>query len=174
MVSSYPTKHGDESIMTELEQHPRPPFPPFDYHSAVTKVRKAEDAWNGKEPNAVSLAYTIDSKWRNRSEFITGREQIVAFLTKKWQTELEYRLIKEIWAYSDDRIAVRFAYEWHDADGNWFRSYGNENWQFDDNGLMKVRHASINDLAIAESERKFLWPEGRRPDDFPSLSELEL
>lgn len=152
----------------------RPPFPPFDYDAAVTKVRKAEDAWNGKNPEAVSMAYTPDSRWRNRSEFINGRDDIVAFLTRKWQTELEYRLIKEIWAYSENRIAVRFAYEWHDQYGNWMRSYGNENWEFDKNGLMKVRHASINDLPILESERKFLWPEGRRPDDHPSLSELGL
>jgi hypothetical protein len=155
-----------------LEQ--RPPFPPFDYDAAVMKVRKAEDAWNGKKPLAVSMAYTPDSQWRNRSEFINGRDDIVAFLTRKWATELEYRLIKEIWAYSETRIAVRFAYEWHDQYGNWMRSYGNENWEFDENGLMKVRHASINDLPILESERKFLWPEGRRPDDYPSLSELGL
>jgi len=157
-----------------MELEKRPPFPPFDYEAAVAKVRKAEDGWNGKNPEAVSFAYTPDSRWRNRSEFINGREDIIAFLTRKWDTELEYRLIKEIWAYTENRIAVRFAYEWHDEYGNWTRSYGNENWEFDENGLMKVRHASINDLPISESERKFLWPEGPRPLDHPGLTELGL
>jgi hypothetical protein len=132
----------------------------------------AEDAWNSRDPVKVSLAYTIDSRWRNRSEFLNGREEIVAFLTRKWQKELEYRLIKELWAYGENRIAVRFAYESHDSSGNWYRSYGNENWEFDENGLMQVRHASINDLRIPETDRKFHWPLGRRPDEHPSLSDL--
>ena len=152
----------------------RPPVPPFTYETAVVKVRKAEDAWNTRNPEAVSLAYTVDSRWRNRSVFLKGRAEIVAFLTAKWEKELEYRLIKEIWAFSDDRIGVRFAYEWHDAEGKWWRSYGNENWEFDANGLMDVRHASINDVGIAESERLFHWPQGRRPDEHPGLSELGL
>jgi nuclear transport factor 2 (NTF2) superfamily protein len=137
-------------------------------------VRSAEDAWNTREPGRVSLAYTLDSRWRNRSEFVRGRDEIVAFLTRKWERELEYRLIKELWAFDGARIAVRFAYECHDAAGKWWRSYGNENWEFDENGLMKVRHASINDLAITESERLFHWPLGRRPDDHPGLSDLGL
>ncbi len=153
---------------------PRPPLPPFDFDAAVAKVRKAEDAWNDKQPLKVAQAYTEDSRWRNRSEFIVGREAIVDFLARKWALEHEYRLVKEIWAYTDDKIAVRFAYEWHDDNGQWFRSYGNENWAFDANGLMKERYASINDLPIAETERKFLWPEGRRPDDYPGLSEAGL
>jgi nuclear transport factor 2 (NTF2) superfamily protein len=132
----------------------------------------AEDAWNSRDPVKVSLAYTIDSRWRNRSEFLNGREEIVAFLTRKWQKELEYRLVKELWAYGENRIAVRFAYESHDSSGNWYRSYGNENWEFDENGLMQVRHASINDLRIPETDRKFHWPLGRRPDEHPSLSDL--
>jgi uncharacterized protein len=152
----------------------RPPVPPFTYEAAVVKVRKAEDAWNTRNSEAVSLAYTVDSRWRNRSVFLKGRAEIVAFLTTKWEKELEYRLIKEIWAFSDDRIGVRFAYEWHDAEGKWWRSYGNENWEFDANGLMAVRHASINDVAIAESERLFHWPQGRRPDEHPGLSALGL
>jgi nuclear transport factor 2 (NTF2) superfamily protein len=152
----------------------RPPVPPFTYETAVVKVRRAEDAWNTRNPEAVSLAYTVDSRWRNRSVFLKGRAEIVAFLTAKWEKELEYRLIKEIWAFSDDRIGVRFAYEWHDAEGKWWRSYGNENWEFDANGLMDVRHASINDVGIAESERLFHWPQGRRPDEHPGLSELGL
>lgn len=138
------------------------------------KVRLAEDAWNSRDPSRVSLAYTIDSKWRNRADFINGREEIVLFLTQKWERELEYRLIKEIWAYEGNRIAVRFAYEWHDVSGNWFRSYGNENWKFDENGLMRLRYASINDLQIDESERKYHWSQGPRPDDHPGLSELGL
>jgi len=156
-----------------LEQ-PRPPFPPFDSESAAQKVRMAEDAWNTRDPHRVSLAYTPDSLWRNRSEFLTGREAIVRFLTRKWSQELDYRLIKELWVYHDNRIAVRFAYEWHDDLGNWFRSYGNENWEFDENGLMRWRLASINDLSIKESERKYHWPLGRRPDGHPSLSDLGL
>lgn len=150
----------------------RPPLPPFSFEDAVTKVRKAEDGWNGKNPQAVALAYTEDSRWRNRDQFIHGREEIIRFLTEKWEKEKEYRLVKEIWAHSQSRIAVRFAYEWHDDSGQWFRSFGNENWAFDANGLMKERHASINDMAIAESERKLLWGEGPRPIDFPGLTEL--
>ena len=152
----------------------RPPFPPFTEETARQKVRMAEDGWNGRNPAKVAMAYTKDSRWRNRSEFPVGREQIEAFLTRKWQKENEYRLIKELWAYEGNRIAVRFAYEWKDASGQWFRSYGNENWEFDDQGLMAKRYASINDLAIEESERKFLWPQGRRPDDHPGLSDLGL
>ena len=152
----------------------RPPFPPFDLDSATKKVRLAEDAWNSRDPERVSLAYTADSRWRNRSEFLSGREEIVAFLRRKWSKELEYRLIKEIWTYRGNRIAVRFAYEWHDDSGSWFRSYGNENWEFDDRGLMRRRVASINDLPITESERKYRWPLGQRPDDHPGLSDLGL
>ncbi|AIQ99109.1 nuclear transport factor 2 family protein [Pluralibacter gergoviae] len=152
----------------------RPPLPPFTRETAEQKVRAAEDGWNSRDPQKVSLAYTPDSQWRNRSEFVDGREQIVAFLQRKWARELEYRLIKELWAFSDNRIAVRFAYEWRDDSGNWFRSYGNENWEFDENGLMSRRFACINDLPIAESERMFHWPQGRRPDDHPGLSMLGL
>jgi uncharacterized protein len=158
--------------MSNPEQ--RPPLPPFTPESAVEKVRKAEDAWNSRTPEKIALAYTIDSEWRNRSEFFTGRDAIVAFLTRKWRRELDYRLIKELWAFRDDRIAVRFAYEWHDDSGNWFRSYGNENWEFDEHGLMRLRIASINDLPIDASERRYHWSLGRRPDDHPSLSELGL
>ena len=152
----------------------RPPLPPFSYEDAVLKVRRAEDAWNGKDPEKVSLAYTIDSRWRNRAEMFSGRDAIVAFLKRKWAKELDYRLIKEIWAHGDNRIAVRFAYEWHDDSGSWFRAYGNENWEFDENGLMRTRHASINDLPINETDRLFTWPSGPRPDDYPGLSELGL
>lgn len=152
----------------------RPPLPPFSLDTARQKVRAAEDGWNSRDPHRVALAYTEDSKWRNRAEFLQGRDQIVAFLQHKWAKELEYRLIKELWASGEDRIAVRFAYEWHDDSGNWFRSYGNENWEFDAHGLMRARHASINDLPITEAERKFRWPQGRRPDDHPGLSELGL
>ena len=152
----------------------RPPFPPFTQETALQKVRAAEDGWNNRDPYKVSLAYTMDSQWRNRSEFPKGREQVVEFLTRKWAKEKEYRLIKELWAYEGNRIAVRFAYEWLDDTGQWFRSYGNENWEFDENGLMQKRYASINDLPIAENERKFLWPQGRRPDDHPGLSDLGL
>jgi uncharacterized protein len=152
----------------------RPPVPPFTRETATQKVRLAEDAWNSRDPEKVSLAYTLDSRWRNRSEFVNGRAEIVAFLTRKWSKELNYRLIKELWALNDNRIAVRFAYEWHDDSGSWYRSYGNENWEFDDDGLMRVRHASINDLPIKESDRKYRWVLGRRPDDHPGLSELGL
>lgn len=152
----------------------RPPLPPFTRESAIQKVRAAEDAWNTRDPQRVSLAYTPQSVWRNRAEFVTGREAIAAFLTRKWARELEYRLIKELWAFTDNRIAVRFAYEWHDDSGNWFRSYGNENWEFDAKGLMAHRHASINDLPIREADRLYRWPLGRRPDDHPGLSDLGL
>jgi nuclear transport factor 2 (NTF2) superfamily protein len=152
----------------------RPPLPPFTLETAIQKVRAAEDAWNRRDPERVSLAYTPDSRWRNRSEFVTGRGEIVAFLTGKWQRELDYRLIKEIWAFGENRIAVRFAYEYHDDAGNWFRAYGNENWEFDAEGYMAARHASINDLPIAEAERKFHWPSGPRPADHPGLTELGL
>jgi nuclear transport factor 2 (NTF2) superfamily protein len=160
--------------MTTTQSDQRPPLPPFNRESATKKVRMAEDGWNSRDPQRVSMVYTEDSQWRNRSEFPRGRAQIVEFLTRKWARELDYRLIKELWAFEDNRIAVRFAYEWHDADGQWFRSYGNENWQFDGNGLMELRYASINDLAIIEAERKFHWPLGRRPDDHLSLSALGL
>lgn len=152
----------------------RPPLPPFNLESARQKVRMAEDAWNNQDPEKVSLAYTPDSQWRNRSEFLSGRAEIVQFLRRKWAQEQEYRLIKEIWAHDGNRIAVRFAYEWQDGSGQWYRSYGNENWEFSPEGLMQQRHASINDLKIEESERKFRWPQGRRPDDHPGLSELGL
>ena len=150
----------------------RLPLPPFTRETAIQKVRLAEDAWNSRDPERVSLAYTTDSRWRNRAEFLAGREQIVGFLRRKWARELDYRLIKELWAFEGARIAVRFAYEFHDDSGNWFRAYGNENWEFDENGLMAVRHASVNDLPILESERKFHWSPGRRPDDHPGLSDL--
>ena len=152
----------------------RPPPPPFTAETAALKARAAEDAWNRRDPAAVSLAYTPDSRWRNRSEFLHGRDEIVAFLRRKWAKELDYRLIKEVWAFAGDRIAVRFAYEWHDAAGQWYRSYGNENWQFDAEGYMAERHASINDLAIEEAERLFHWPQGPRPAEHPGLSELGL
>lgn len=152
----------------------RPPLPPFNADTAAQKARLAEDAWNSRDPGRVALAYTTESRWRNRAEFLQGRAAIEEFLTHKWQRELDYRLIKEVWAFLDNRIAVRFAYEWHDDCGQWFRSYGNENWEFDEHGLMRLRIASINDLAIAESERKYHWPLGRRPDDHPSLSDLGL
>lgn len=152
----------------------KPPLPPFTFETATEKVRLAEDGWNSRDPAKVALAYTVDSRWRNRSEFINGREEIIAFLTKKWEKEREYRLTKELFAFHENHIAVRFAYEWQDADGNWFRAYGNENWEFAENGQMRVRHASINDVPIEESERKFRWPMGRRPDDEPALSELGL
>lgn len=152
----------------------RPPLPPFTAETAAQKARMAEDAWNSRDPERVSLAYTPDSAWRNRAEFVTGRPQIVEFLQRKWARELDYRLIKEVWAYTENRIAVRFAYEWHDDSGHWYRSYGNENWEFDAQGLMRMRFASINDHPIHETERKFDWPLGRRPDDHPGLSELGL
>lgn len=156
------------------EELARPPFPPFDSETATQKVRGAENAWNSKDAKKVSLAYTVDSVWRNRAEFITGRSEIVAFLQRKWAKELDYRLIKQLWAFTTNRIAVRFAYEWHDDAGTWYRAYGNENWEFAENGLMKRRIASINDVPIAESNRLFDWPDGARPDDYPSLSDLGL
>ena len=152
----------------------RPPLPPFTSETAMQKARMAENAWNIQDPEKVSLAYTEDSRWRNRSEFLYGREEIVAFLKRKWAREHDYRLIKELWAYTDNRIAVRFQYEWHDESGNWFRAHGNENWEFDEHGLMRRREASINDVPIDESERKFLWEQGPRPDDYPGLTELGL
>lgn len=152
----------------------RPPIPPFTSESAAQKARLAEDAWNTRDPARVSLAYTPDSRWRNRAEFLQGRPEIEAFLTRKWTREIDYRLIKEVWSFHDIRIAVRFAYEWHDDSGQWFRSYGNENWEFDGAGLMRVRLASINDLPIVERDRKYHWPLGRRPDDHPGLSQLGL
>lgn len=152
----------------------RPPLPPFTDETAALKARMAEDAWNSRDPERVALAYTPDSVWRNRAEFVTGRPEIVAFLTRKWTRELDYRLIKEVWTHGTNRIAVRFAYEWHDDAGTWFRSYGNENWEFDAHGLMRRRFACINDLPIRESERKFHWPLGRRPDDHPGLFDLGL
>jgi nuclear transport factor 2 (NTF2) superfamily protein len=152
----------------------RPPVPPFTLETAAQKARMAEDAWNSRDPETVSLAYTPDSLWRNRGEFLVGRDAIVVFLTRKWARELDYRLIKEVWAHDGARIAVRFAYEWRDDSGNWFRSYGNENWEFDAAGLMARRIASINDRPIAESERRFHWRLGRRPDDYPSLGDLDL
>jgi len=151
-----------------------PPVPPFTRESAILKVRLAEDGWNTRDPEKVALGYSVDSRWRNRAEFITGREQIIAFLKRKWARELNYRLIKELWAFDGNRIAVRFAYEWHDDSGNWFRSYGNENWDYDADGFNRWRLACINDLPIKESERKYHWPLGRRPDDHPGLSELGL
>jgi nuclear transport factor 2 (NTF2) superfamily protein len=152
----------------------RPPLPPFTRQTAVQKVRMAEDGWNSRDAEKVALAYTEDSRWRNRAEFLEGRPAIVAFLRRKWSAELEYRLIKELWAFAENHIAVRFAYEWHDVNGKWYRSYGNENWEFDDQGLMRRRIASINDLSISDSERKFRWTLGRRPEEHPSLSDLDL
>ena len=163
-------KDQSSTVSTEA----RPPLPPFTRETAIIKVRAAEDGWNNRNPQKISLAYTPDSRWRNRAEFPQGREQIVAFLERKWQRELDYRLIKELWAFDGNRIAVRFAYEWRDAEGNWFRSYGNENWEFDANGLMQTRHASINDLSIKETERLFHWPAGPRPPEHPGLSDLGL
>ena len=151
-----------------------PPLPPFSRDTAIQKVRLAEDGWNSRNPERVALAYTEDSRWRNRAEFVNGRQEIVSFLTRKWTRELDYRLIKELWAFTENRIAVRFAYEWHDDSGNWFRSYGNENWEFEQNGLMRVRLASINDQPINQSQRKYHWVLGRRPDDHPGLSDLGL
>jgi nuclear transport factor 2 (NTF2) superfamily protein len=156
------------------DQTPRPPLPPFDLESARLKVRLAEDAWNSRDPERVALAYTVDSVWRNRTEFITGRTDIITFLKRKWSKELDYRLIKELWGFRENRMAVRFAYEWHDDSGNWFRSYGNENWEFNPDGLMTRRFASINDLPIKAADRKYFWPTGRRPDEHPGLSDLNL
>lgn len=157
---------------TNLDE--RPPFPPFTHDTAIQKVRMAEDAWNNQDPERIATAYSRNSQWRNRSEFIVGREQIIDFLIKKWSKELEYRLIKELWAFDNNRIAVRFAYEWHNESNEWFRSYGNENWEFDENGLMQCRYASINDLPIKQTDRKFHWPQGHRPEHHPSLSDLNL
>ena len=153
---------------------PRPPLPPFSKETATQKVRLAEDSWNSREPEKVALAYTLDSHWRNRAEFINGREEIIAFLKRKWAKELDYRLIKELWAFTENRIAVRFAYEWHDDSGNWFRSYGNENWQYDPDGVMQWRYACINDLPIKEADRKYRWPLGPRPAGHLGLSDLGL
>ena len=152
----------------------RPPLPPFNHETAVQKVRIAEDGWNSRDPEKVSQSYSVDSRWRNRSEFVNGRQDIVAFLSRKWSKELDYRLIKELWAFTENRIAVRFAYEWRDDSGNWYRSYGNENWEFNEDGLMRARFACINDLQIKESDRKYHWPLGRRPDGHPGLSDLGL
>ncbi len=160
--------------MTHSTEMPRPPLPPFTFETAAQKVRMAEDGWNSRDPQRVSLAYTPESRWRNRCEFPRGRAQIVALLARKWTRELDYRLVKELWAFDGYRIAVRFAYEWHDDAGNWFRSHGNENWEFDADGYMAVRHASINDQPIAATDRKFHWPLGRRPDDHPGLSDMGL
>jgi uncharacterized protein len=157
-----------------MDSADRPPLPPFSVESATQKVRLAEDAWNSRDPARVSLAYTVDSRWRNRAEFLEGRAAIVDFLTRKWNLELDYRLMKELWTFGGNRIAVRFAYEWHDDSGHWFRSYGNENWEFDARGLMQRRIASINDMPISDSERKYHWPLGRRPDDHPGLTALGL
>lgn len=156
------------------ETAPRPPLPPFSLNDAVKKVRMAEDAWNTRTPAKVALAYTQDTRWRNRDTFLTGRAEVEQFLTAKWEKENDYRLIKEIWAHDGTRIAVRFCYEWHDETGQWFRAHGNENWEFDDLGYMAVRHASINDVAIAEADRKFRWPQGPRPAEHPGLTELGL
>ncbi len=157
-----------------IDPDTRPPFPPFTSETASQKVRMAEDAWNTRDPERVALAYTVDSTWRNRAEFLSGRQAIAQFLHRKWVKELDYRLIKELWAFDGARIAVRFAYEWRDDSGNWFRSYRNENWGFDESGLMRRRIASINDLPIEESDRRYRWPLGRRPDEHPGLSELGL
>jgi nuclear transport factor 2 (NTF2) superfamily protein len=164
----------ESTAMKPPAESARPPLPPFTDETAHQKVRLAEDAWNSRDPKRVSLAYTPGSRWRNRAEFPVGRDQIVELLERKWTRELDYRLIKELWAFTANRIAVRFAYEWHDDAGNWYRSYGNENWEFDEQGLMAFRHASINDRPIVAADRKFLWPLGRRPDDHPGLSDLGL
>jgi len=171
VLRSFITNRSERIRMTE---NSRPPVPPFTEETAVQKVRMAEDGWNSRDPEKVSLVYTIDSTWRNRAEFISGRKEIVEFLKRKWAKELDYRLIKEMFTFRENRIAVRFAYEWHDDAGNWFRSFGNENWEFDQNGQMKRRIASINDLPIKEGDRKYRWPLGRRPDDHPGLSDLGL
>jgi len=168
----FPVINGFGARKTMSPESTQKLVPPFSRETAILKVRVAEDGWNSRDPERVCLAYTVDSRWRNRAEFITGREEIKQFLMRKWGRELDYRLIKEMWAFSADRIAVRFAYEWHDDSGNWFRSYGNENWAFDEHGLMHHRHASINDLPIKESERLYHWPLGRRPDTHPGLSDL--
>ena len=160
--------------VTETSVETRPPVPPFTRETATLKIRLAEDAWNTRDPERVALAYSIDSRWRNRSEFVSGRPEIIKFLARKWARELDYRLIKGLWSFDGDHIAVRFAYEWHDDSGNWFRSYGNENWEFDEHGLMRRRFACINDLPIKESDRKYRWPLGRRPDDHAGLEDLGL
>jgi hypothetical protein len=164
----------DDHVQWRKIMSKNPPLPPFSRDTAIQKVRLAEDGWNSRNPERVALAYTEDSRWRNRAEFVNGRQEIVSFLTRKWTRELDYRLIKELWAFTENRIAVRFAYEWHDDSGNWFRSYGNENWEFEQNGLMRVRLASINDLPINQSQRKYHWVLERRPDDHPGLSDLGL
>jgi uncharacterized protein len=172
MLPSNSLLQASSKFSDEFHAMSHPPLPPFTAESAAEKARMAEDAWNTRDPARVVLAYTSDSVWRNRAEFIQGREAIVAFLTRKWSRELDYRLIKEVWTYRENRIAVRFAYEWHDDSGNWFRSYGNENWEFDEHGLMRRRIACINDLPISEVEQTFRWPLGRRPDGHPGLSDL--
>lgn len=164
----------DGGVVGQAAVEARPPLPPFDLETATVKVQAAENGWNGRDPRKVALAYSPDTRWRNRAEFISGRNEVVAFLERKWARELDYRLIKELWAFHDDRIAVRFAYEYHDDSGNWFRAYGNENWAFDAQGLMRLRFASINDLPIGESDRLFRWPLGPRPEGHPGLSELGL
>ncbi|HEX6546075.1 MAG TPA: nuclear transport factor 2 family protein [Bryobacteraceae bacterium] len=161
-------------MIVDMSSASKPIVPPFTRETAIQKIRAAEDAWNSRDPERVSLAYSVDSRWRNRSEFINGRTEIIEFLKRKWTKELDYRLIKELWVFAGERIAVRFAYEWHDDSGQWFRSYGNENWEFNEEGLMTRRHASINDLPIKQSERLYHWPAGRRPDNHPGLSELGL
>jgi hypothetical protein len=161
-------------MMTSVTATTRPPLPPFTLETAIKKVRLAEDGWNSHNAEKVALAYSVDTQWRNRTTFVTNREEAQLFLEAKWNKELDYRLIKELWAFTDNRIAVRYAYEWHDGDGNWFRSYGNENWEFGEDGLMLNRFACINDLPIAQADRKFHWPQGRRPDDHPGLSDLGL
>lgn len=165
---------GSQNVSWRLTMLAHSPLPPFTLETAIQKIRAAEDGWKSRDPNRVCLAYSVDSKWRNRSEFITGRQAIVSFLTRKWTQELDYRLIKELWAFHGSRIAVRFAYEYRTGSGQWYRAYGNENWDFNPDGLMFARHASINDLPLKDSERKFFWPLGRRPDDHPGLSELGL
>ena len=165
------TTEGDPKAK-ELVSTARPPLPPFSYETAIQKVRLVEDAWNTRDAEKVASGYSLDARWRNRSEFLNGRADIVAFLKRKWAKELEYRLIKELWAFAGNRIAVRFAYEWRDDSGNWFRSYGNENWEFDEHGFSRIRHASINDLPILEADRKYHWPLGRRPDGHPGLSDF--
>lgn len=163
-----------EVTLMSSNNESRPPLPPFTHETAIQKVRQAEDGWNTRDAAKVALAYSLDTRWRNRAEFANNRDEARAFLARKWSKELDYRLIKELWAFTDNRIAVRFAYEWHDDSGNWFRSYGNENWEFGGDGLMMKRHASINDLPIKEEDRKFRWPLGRRPDNHPGLSDLGL
>lgn len=173
-VNENALRYSPTGVLSMADSETRPPLPPFTRETALLKVRLAEDGWNTRDAQKVSLAYTPDTKWRNRVDFATNRAEAAAFLTRKWNKELDYRLIKELWAFTDNRIAVRYAYEWHDDSGNWFRSYGNENWEFAENGLMAHRFACINDMPIKESERKFRWPLGRRPDDHPGLSELGL